>query len=44
MTTDVTAGKIYVTAFLDFKMFRKFSEAFAWETKVWIADMPNHIN
>lgn len=37
MTADVTAGKIYVTAFLDFKTFKKFSEALAWETEVWIA-------
>ena len=43
MTTDVTAGKIYVTAFLDFKTFKKFSEALAWETEVWIADMPDHM-
>ena len=37
------AGKIYVTAFLDFKTFKKFSEALAWETEVWIADMPDHM-
>ena len=43
MTTDVTAGKIYVTAFLNFKTFKKFSEALAWETEVWIADMPEHM-
>lgn len=43
MTTNVTAGKIYVTAFLDFKTFKKFSEALAWETEVWIADMPDHM-
>ena len=43
MTTSVTAGKIYVTAFLDFKTFKKFSEALAWETEVWIADMPDHM-
>ena len=43
MTADVTAGKIYVTAFLDFKTFKKFSEALAWETEVWIADMPDHM-
>lgn len=43
MTTDVTAGKIYVTAFLDFKTFKKFSETLAWETEVWIADMPDHM-
>lgn len=43
MTTGVTAGKIYVTAFLDFKNFKKFSEDLAWETEVWIADMPDHM-
>lgn len=43
MTEDVTAGKIYVTAFLDFKTFKKFSESLAWETEAWIADMPDHM-
>lgn len=43
MTISVTAGKIYVTAFLDFKTFKKFSETLAWETEVWIADMPDHM-
>lgn len=43
MTTSVVAGKIYVTAFLDFKTFKKFSETLAWETEVWIADMPDHM-
>ena len=43
MTSNVTAGKIYVTAFLNFKTFKKFSESLAWETEVWIADMPDHM-
>lgn len=43
MTEEVTAGKIYVTAFPDFKTFKKFSERLAWETEVWIADMPEHM-
>ena len=43
MTESVTAGKIYVTAFLDFKTFKKFSESLAWETEVWIVDMPDHM-
>ena len=43
MTSGVAAGKIYVTAFLDFKAFKKFSETLAWETEVWIADMPDHM-
>lgn len=43
MTQKVTSGKIYITAFLDFKTFKKFSESLAWETEVWISDMPNHM-
>lgn len=43
MTEGVTAGKIFITAFLDFKMFKKFSDSLAWETEVWIADMPDHM-
>lgn len=43
MTQQGSAGKIYVTAFLDFKTFKKFSESLAWETEVWIADMPDHM-
>lgn len=43
MTKDVVSGKIYVTAFLNFKTFKKFSEMLAWETEVWIADMPDHM-
>ena len=37
MTKDVAAGKIFVTAFL------RFSEELAWETEVWIAEMPDHM-
>ena len=43
MTADVTAGKIFVTAFLDRKTYKKFSESLAWETEVWIAADPNHM-
>ena len=43
MTKNVTAGKIYVTAFLDFKTYKKFSEELAWETEVWIAELPEHM-
>lgn len=37
MTKDVSAGKIFVTAFLDFRTYKKFAEELAWETEVWIA-------
>lgn len=43
MTENVTAGMIFVTAFLDFKTYKKFSEQLAWETEVWIAEMPEHM-
>lgn len=43
MTKGVGAGKIFVTAFLDFKTYKKFAEALAWETEVWIAEMPDHM-
>lgn len=43
MTKNVTASKIFITAFLDFAAYKKFSESLAWETEVWIADMPDHM-
>lgn len=43
MTKDVNAGKIFVTAFLDFDTYKRFSKELAWETEVWIADMPDHM-
>lgn len=43
MTQGVTAGKIFVTAFFDFKTYKKFSDELAWETEVWIAEMPEHM-
>lgn len=43
MTENVMAGKIFVTAFLDFKTYKNFSEKLAWETEVWIAELPEHM-
>ena len=43
MTKDVTAGKIFVTAFLDFGTYKKFADSLAWDTEVWISDMPDHM-
>ena len=43
MTKSVAAGKIFVTAFLDFKTYKRFSGTLAWETEVWIAEMPEHM-
>jgi hypothetical protein len=43
MTEKVTAAKIYITSFLDFATYKKFSDQLAWETEVWIAEMPEHM-
>ncbi|MEG1947828.1 MAG: BsuBI/PstI family type II restriction endonuclease [Lachnospiraceae bacterium] len=43
MTKKVTAGKIFVTAFQNFAVFKKFSNILAWETEVWISEMPDHM-
>lgn len=43
MTQNITAGKVYITAFLDFKTYKKFAESLAWETEVWLAEMPDHM-
>lgn len=38
-----TAGKIYVSAFPDFKEFKKHTSDIAWETEIWIVDFPDHM-
>ena len=43
MTVGVDAGNIYITAFQNLTTFKKFAGALAWETEVWIADMPTHM-
>ena len=43
MTQDVAAGNVYVTAFPNFATYKKFSQDLAWETEVWIAEMPEHL-
>ena len=43
MTESVTIGRIYVTAFLNFKKFKTFIGRLAWETEVWIAELPEHM-
>ena len=37
------AGKIYVTAFPDFKEFKKWSSEISWETEIWISELPSHM-
>ena len=41
--TNCKAGKIYVTAFPDFKEFKKHTNDIAWETEVWLVELPDHM-
>lgn len=38
-----TAGLVYVTAFPDRAIMRKYLSDIAWETEVWVADAPTHL-
>ncbi|MEK4310553.1 BsuBI/PstI family type II restriction endonuclease [Bacillus sp. FSL P2-0092] len=37
------SGRIYVTAFPDMSVFKKYATDIAWETEVWFADNPEHM-
>ncbi len=37
------AGLVYVTAFPDRSVMRKYLSEIAWETEVWVADAPTHL-
>lgn len=37
------AGRVYVSAFADFREFKKHAAQIAWETEVWIAEVPDHL-
>jgi len=38
-----SAELIYVTAFLEFKEYRRHAHNIAWETEIWIAKQPDHL-
>lgn len=40
---NCSARKVYITAFPDFKEFKKWSSKIAWETEIWICEMPSHM-
>lgn len=40
---DCKAGKVYVTAFPDMSEFKKHSNNIAWETEVWLMEVPDHM-
>jgi hypothetical protein len=37
------AGLVYVSAFPDMAEFKKHAKHIAWETEVWLADVPDHL-
>jgi hypothetical protein len=40
---DCTARRIYVSAFPDFREFKRHIDNIAWETEVWIENNPDHM-
>jgi hypothetical protein len=38
-----SAARVYVTAFPDAALFRRYAADIAWETEVWLADNPDHM-
>lgn len=38
-----SAGRVFVSAFPNRKLFMRYLERIAWETEVWIADSPTHM-
>lgn len=43
MLKDCPAGRIYVTAFMDFAGFKKYASEIVWESEVWVAEFPDHM-
>jgi len=43
MFAKCSAGIVFVSAFPDFVEFRKHLKEIAWETEVWIAEIPDHL-
>ncbi len=43
MSADCKLDMIFVTAFPDKKTYKKFVDSLAWETDVWISEIPDHM-
>ena len=41
--THCVAARLYVSAFPDFRQFKRHADKIAWETEVWIAESPDHL-
>ena len=40
---DCIATRVYVSAFPDFRHFKQHVDKIAWETEVWLAEIPDHL-
>ena len=40
---ECNARRVYVSAFPDFQQFKRHVDNIAWETEVWIAEIPDHL-
>ena len=43
MFANCTAGLVFVSAFPDMAEFKKHAADVAWDTEVWLADVPSHM-
>ena len=43
MLKDCAATRVYVSAFPDFRQFKQHVDKIAWETEVWLAEIPDHL-
>jgi hypothetical protein len=43
MLAKCPAGPVYVSAFPNFAEFKRWIADIAWDTEVWIAEMPDHM-
>ena len=43
MLKDCKAGLVYVSAFPDLAEFKNHASNIAWDTEVWLADVPDHM-
>jgi len=43
MFAAIELKRVYVSAFPSFATYKRFATQIAWETEVWIAEMPDHL-
>jgi hypothetical protein len=43
MLKECPAGRVHVTAFMDFAGFKKYASEIVWESEVWVAEFPDHM-